>query len=197
MGLLKLNNSVTGLHIGRAERHADRVETSRALPRRVAILACVLFMAAAGLGLVAPTPAGASCAGPQLALEQGGAPVPPRRVGEGESEKLLYDISRNQPLRVNGSNLTFDCQDTYSATQRGCGAPRPGPVDPIVPMQNPELVLTQRGRTWTLGRVGAIGPDLTAQIEVELPRAVRPGPAVLTMLDQKEASGPQLDLLIT
>lgn len=191
---LLLNNLVTGLPSGRTEGHGDRVVSSRALPRRVAILACALFMAAAGLGLVAPTPADASCAGPQLALEQGGATVPPRRVGEGESEKLLYDISRNKPLRINGSNLTFDCQDTYSATQRGCGAPHP---DPIVAMQNPKLVLAQRGRTWTLGRVGAIGPDLTAQVEIDLPPAVRPGPAVLAMLDQKEARGAQLDLLIT
>jgi hypothetical protein len=90
-------------------------------------------MAAAGLVLVAPLPASASCAGPLLALEQGGAPVLARRVGEAETERLLHDVTREQPLRVSGTNLTFDCQDTHSVG-RGCGPPVPDSVEPIAPL---------------------------------------------------------------
>ncbi len=80
----------------------------RARWRVAAARAGILLVAAAGLGLIAPLPARASCAGPQLALEQGGAVAPARRVGEAETERLLHDITRGQPLRVIGSNLTFD-----------------------------------------------------------------------------------------
>lgn len=164
---------------------------------RAALLACALVLAALGLGVFAPGPAAASCAGPQLALEQGGTTVAPRRVGQGDREAILYDIGRDRPLRVNGSNLTFDCQDTASASPRGCGAPVTDPVKPLVPMQAPEVVLTQRGRSWILGRVGVIGPDLTAQVVVDLPRAVRPGRATLSLRERRSAIGAQLELVIT
>ena len=155
-----------------------------------------MVMAAAGLGLVATSSAHASCAGPQLALEQRGATVPARRVGEGETERILYDIRRDQPLQVNGSNLTFDCQDTHSATPGGCGEPVPQSIEPIVPMHNAELVLSQRGRSWTLANLGTSGPDLTTRIRVTLPRAVRPGPATLSLLDRQEDAGAELELVI-
>ena len=148
------------------------------------------------MGLVVPLPASASCAGPQLALEQGGAPVLARRVGDAETEKLLHDVTRDQTLRVRGRNLTFDCRDTYSATQRGCGAPVPDVVEPIVPLQDAEIVLTQRGRSWRLADVGVVGPDLTAVLDVRIPRGVRPGPATLSLVDRAEGSGTQLDLIV-
>lgn len=172
------------------------MEGLRARLRRGAVQASVLVVTAGGLGLVVTPTARASCAGPQLALEQGGAPVPPRRVGEGESEEILYDVTRDQPLRVNGSNLTFDCHDTHSANQRGCGAPIPDPIEPIEPVHDPELVLTQRDRSWTLARVGTISPDLTTRVEVTLPSSVRPGHASLSLVESRTDSGAQLELVI-
>jgi hypothetical protein len=156
----------------------------------------VLLIAAAGLGPVVPLPASASCAGPQLALEQGGDSVLARRVGEAENEKLLYDVSREQPLRIKGTNLTFDCRDTYSTSQGGCAAPNPEAAEPIVPLQNAEIVLTQRGRSWNLADVGEIGSDLTVVLDVKIPRGVRSGPATLSMIDPAQDSGAQLDLVV-
>lgn len=163
---------------------------------RGAVPAGVLLLAAAGLGLLAPD-VQASCVGPQLALEQGGRVVEGRRVGQGDDERLRYDLARDQQLRVLGSNLTFDCQDTYSSTQRGCGAPVADPVPPGAPMQDPELVLSQPGRSWTLVKVVTVGPDLKAQVEVQLPPDVRPGEATLSLLDRQERNGAELDLVLS
>lgn len=165
----------------------------RSRRRRSALSAAALLIAAAGMGLVAPD-ARASCAGPQLLLEQDGRVVSPRRVGQGDDERLLYDLAPDQPLRVLGSNLTFDCQDTYSSTP-GCAAPAPDPATSIVPIQDPELVLTQGARSWTLAAAVPVAPDLTAQVEVQLPRDVRPGAATLALLD-RERVGPELDVVL-
>ncbi len=173
------------------------MKPQRSRRRGAATQAVIVLMAAAGLGLVDPLPASGSCAGPQLALEQGGAPVLARRVGEGETERLLYDVTRERPLRVNGTNLTFDCQDTYSMSQRGCGPPVPDAVEPIVPLNHAEIVFTQRDRSWTLADIGVIGPDLTTVLDVRLPEGVRPGPATLSLVDRQEDSGPQLELIVT
>ena len=164
--------------------------------RLTAARTSALLIAAAGLGLVVPLPASASCAGPQLALEQGRESVVARRVGEAENERLLHDVAREQPLRITGTNLTFDCRDTYSTKQGGCAAPEAEVADPIVPLQNAEIVLTQRGRSWNLADVGEIGPDLTVVLDVEIPRGVRPGPATLSMVDPAQDSGAQLHLVV-
>ncbi|HEY5820529.1 MAG TPA: hypothetical protein VIT20_01045, partial [Propionibacteriaceae bacterium] len=74
--------------------------------RRTVRLACVIVTVAASLGLLAPTQAGASCAGPQVALAQAGTPLVPRRVGSGDQERILFDVTRGQPLVVVASNLT-------------------------------------------------------------------------------------------
>ena len=164
--------------------------------RHAAAMSWVLLVTALGLGLVAPV-AQASCAGPQVQLEQGGAPVEPRRVGEGEAERLIHDVVRGEPLRVLGSNLTFDCRDTYATQQVGCGAPvEPPEPAPIAPMQDVRVVLTQGTRSWTLAALGPIGADLDARVEVELPRAVRPGPAVLALVEREARGGAELDLLV-
>ena len=163
---------------------------------RAANLAACLLMTSAALGAIAPPRAAARCAGPLLAVEQGGASLAPRRVGEGDRERLLYDVTRDQPLRLHGSNLTFGCRDTLSTTGGGCGAPTPDPVEPIVPMRNVHAVLTQGGRTWTIGRVDDIRPDLTAQLEVHLPAAVRTGSAVLALVERPTNHGARLDLVL-
>lgn len=180
------NDLVIDLRNGWLRGEAEGMEDRRSQRRAGATQAALLLAAAAGLGLVAPPPASASCAGPQVTLEQGGAPITARRVGEGESERLLHDVIREQPLRVNGSNLTFGCSDTFAP--RGCGSPVPEPTEPIVPLEDAQLVLTQRERSWTLARVGVIGPDLTTVLDVTLPRGLRSGPATLALIDQHEGA---------
>ena len=170
---------------------------TRSQGRLTAARTSVLLIAAAGLGLVVPLPASASCAGPQLALEQGRESVVARRVGEAENERLLYDVTREQPLRIKGTNLTFDCRDTYSMNQGGCVAPKPEVAEPIVPLQNAEVVLMQGGRSWKLADVGEIGPDLTAVLDVKIPRGVRSGAATLSMVDPAQDGGAQLDLVVS
>jgi hypothetical protein len=172
------------------------VRNTRSQSRPTVARVFVLLIAVAGLGLVVPLPAGASCAGPQLALEQGLESVVARRVGEAENERLLYDVTREQPLRIMGTNLTFDCRDTYSMNQGGCAAPNTEAAKPIVPLQDAEVVLTQRGRSWNLADVGEIGPDLTAVLDVTIPRSVRSGAATLSVIDPAQDSGAQLDLVV-
>jgi len=118
--------------------------------------------------------------------------VSARRVGQGDARRLLYDLDRKQRLRVQGSNLTSDCQDTYSSTP-GCAAP--DPVRPAGPMPNLELVLTQGRRSWTLAEDVPVAPDLTAQVEVQLPRDLRPGAATLSLLD-RQGNRAQRDLVL-
>ena len=163
--------------------------------RRAAAAIGIVAMIAVGLGLVAPAPARTSCAGPQLSLVQGGASVPARRVPQGADERLLHDVARRVPLQVLGSNLTFDCDDTVEL-HPGCGGPTVQP-EPIVPLQQTRLVLSQGDRRWKLGELGAVRPDLTADAEVSLPAEVRPGRAVLSLVDQSEHSAAQLDLMIS
>jgi len=161
---------------------------------RAALVAGTLLVAATGLGLVPPSPAEASCAGPQLAFEQHGIAVAPRRVGSGDDEKVLFDLRRDQAVRVTGSNLTYECRDTYSSTQRGCGAPEPEPVTPITPLEDVELVLTQGSRSWSLGRFEPIGSDLTAEVEVSIPTGARPGAARLALVESGADGTPAADL---
>lgn len=160
--------------------------------RRAAALAGLIAAAALGLGLVAPR-ASASCAGPQVVLEQDGAVVTPRRVGQGEAERLRYDVADDQPLRVDASNLTTGCRDTPS-TVGGCGRPVADPEPPVEPMEDVALVLTQEDRSWTLAVADTVGADLTARFDLELPPALRPGPATLALVDGREQSGTDLEL---
>ncbi len=57
--------------------------------RRLGATAAILALSAVSLGLVGTPSADASCAGPQLALEQDGLNVPLRRAGEGDAEKIV------------------------------------------------------------------------------------------------------------
>ena len=106
-------------------RRADPSLTGqRARLRLLAARICILVTATVGLGLTAGPAAEASCAGPQLGIQQNGLSIAPRRVGEGPDEQLLFDVDRAHPLQIAGTNLTVDCQDTI-ATPGGCGAPVP------------------------------------------------------------------------
>lgn len=167
--------------------------------RRSGVRILILVLTAVGLGVVAAPSAAGSCVGPQVALHQGGAPVPSRWVGVGDDERLRYDVSRAQPLEVQGTNLTYSCQDTYSTTRFGCGPLVPDPVEPLVPMSASDLVVTQGGRSWTLATVDGIGPDLAAQVDVQLPAELRPGPATLSLQEwpNRADAGVRLELAVS
>lgn len=168
---------------------------TRARARRAAVRACILATAAVGLGLTSVPSAGASCAGPQLELQQRGSSVAPRRVGEGDDEELLFDVARDQPLLVIASNLTFDCNDTDAGSLGGCGGPARQPAQPIQPIQNAELRLSQGNRNWTLGRL-EVSYDLRSRQEVTLPAAVRPGSARLVINDPAYGDTAELSLVL-
>ena len=172
----------------------DPESTRRSLTARVALV----LLSAVGLGAVVVAPiAGASCAGPQLVIDQGGYRVPGRQVGKGPNERIVYHVSRDEPLQVLGTSLTHDCNDTASYRQVGCGPPIPDPVEPERPFQDAQLVLAQQGRVWTLGRFGDVGPDLEAIVEVDLPADARPGPAVLQLREDRQDVSGRLELALT
>ncbi|KAA1416779.1 hypothetical protein F0U44_16415 [Nocardioides humilatus] len=102
-------------------------------------------------------PAAASCAGPTLSI------VPDTAIPRGTST-------------VAGRHFNDGCNDVGSCTvgcSRHCDEP-----EPVEPLDDVELRLVQRGRTWTLGTVDADGSgDVSWTIEV--PSTARPGPATL------------------
>jgi hypothetical protein len=193
---LFVNDLITALAGAGTARHADGVTGDarrRVVTTRVA--AILLTVLALPVIVVLP-PATAACAGPQLELHQRGASVPPRTVGKGATEKVVYTVRRGDSLEVLGTHLTFDCNDTVSFTQMGCGPRIADPVEPERPFRDARIVLTQSGRTWMLAALGNVGADLRAQIEVDLPREVRAGPAVLAVQEGGEPVGGGLDLVI-
>lgn len=163
--------------------------------RAVILRICVFVMAAAGLGLTASGPALASCAGPQLRLQQDGASLAPRRVGDGLDEQVLYDVDRRRPLHVEAFNLTFDCDDTAGGTS-GCGAPRAAPIAPVQPIRDAVLQLEQQNRRWDLADLET-GPDLSGSVDVRIPSAVRPGQALLTITDPEHGDSAELSLVVS
>ena len=154
-------------------------------------VAWLVAVAVVWLGLLSIPPARASCAGPLFELAQDGSSIAPRRVGAGDDEKILYDVQADLPLHLAGRNLTFDCQDTYGST--GCAGPQP--ASPTEPLVGAELVLVQGALQWPLATLDEIAPDLTADLVVELPADVRPGPATIARRDD-DTLGDVLDLVI-
>ena len=168
----------------------------RSRVRRAAVLACIVLTASTGLGLLAPQTADASCAGPQVDLEQSGTAVPRQRPNA-DSEPV-YTVARDEPLRVLGSNMTYTCNDTGSFTTPGCGPSVKTPDEPIVPLDDVELRISQRGRTVVLGVADPSPADLTVVYDLQrLPSFLRPGPARLSWAPRGEEGGSQLDLLLT
>jgi hypothetical protein len=142
-------------------------------------------------------PARASCAGPQLALSQEGERLAPRRVGSGEAERVVHDVGLGSPLTLTASNLTRTCVDTYG----GAGGCAPSVAEPVVapsqdPMTGAELVLVQGERRWSLAVLDTISPELTAEVTVDLPGDVRPGPAALQLDDGPEGIGTVSDVVL-
>ncbi|MGN6301038.1 MAG: hypothetical protein ACTHN8_08100 [Angustibacter sp.] len=106
--------------------------------RRFLAVAVVVASAAFGLGAFAPDHAAASCAGPSIALV-----APTSAV-----------VRPAEPLEVAGTMFFDGCADTVESGP-GCSGPHPTEVQ--TPMTDVELTLTQRGRSWPLGRADA-GP---------------------------------------
>jgi hypothetical protein len=169
---------------------------SRAQVRRAGVLACIVLTASAGLGLLGPQAADASCAGPQFDLQQDGTAVPRERANA--DSELVYTVVRDEPLRVLGSNMTYTCNDTGSFTHPGCGPAVRTPDEPIVPLDDVELRISQRGRSAVLAVADPSPADLTVVYDLQrLPAFLRRGPARLSWAPRGEQGGAQLDLLLT
>ena len=173
----------------RARRLDGRINRWRSLA-----VAATLLVAGLGLGLVGSPSAIASCVGPQLALAQDGSPIV-AQPGSTSDAAEVYPVSRAVPLHVAGTNLTFECHDTYSGTP-GCDRPVPAPPAPPAPISNAEFELIQNGRHWRLGSLGVVGSDLSAASDLRFPADAGPGPAVLLLTDRANPSGVQLNLLL-
>ena len=122
----------------------------------------VLAAAAVVLGTGVPLPAGAACPAPGLE-----APATALRAGS--------------PATVTGTSFFEGCNDTPEPG--GCFH-RPEPViEP--PRRDVALVLTQGGRSWTLQRADAAGPEEQYRVrwDFEVPADVKPGRATLTVED--------------
>jgi len=165
----------------------------RSLVQSAGLYACVLVVAAAGLGLTVAQPASASCAGPQLKVQQDDASITPRRVGEGSEERLLYDVDRDRTLHVEAFNLTFGCNDTHAGSA-GCGGPPSAPTKPLPPIQDVVLRLEQEDRRWMLAR---LDPGLSDDLDVRVPVAVHTGRALLMITDPENGDYAELTLVLS
>ena len=136
--------------------------------QRVAV-PLVVMVAAMGLGLFAPQPSAAGCAGPEL--------VPASVTGPAEDVPLL-SVHPGQPTTVDGRFFYNGCEDTYS--EGGCG--RGSYDDPQSPMRAVEFTLRQGERSWSLGTADAADRDRGYAISwaVRVPTDATPGPATLT-----------------
>jgi hypothetical protein len=112
-------------------------------------------------------------------------------VGEGVEEKRIFSVDRDLDVVVVGTNLTVHGNHIGS----GCGGPSQDEV--IRPLRDAVLILTQDDREWQLAKVGEIGPDLKAEVTIELPSSVEPGAATFAIVDPHEDGGTQLELEVT
>jgi hypothetical protein len=63
-------------------------------------------------------------------------------------------------------------------------------------MTGAELVLVQGERRWSMAVLDTISPELTAEVTVDLPGDVRPGPAALQLDDGREGIGTVSDVVL-
>jgi hypothetical protein len=138
---------------------------ARLLSMRRSVLALFLALGALAFVPYPSTPAAASCAGPLLEL-----PADPV-------------LQRGTALTVEGAGFVEGCRDTMSCS----GAPGCESCEydepPERPLEDVDLMLVQRGRSWVLatadagtaedGRLGRV------RWAFELPPQVRPGRAAL------------------
>jgi len=123
--------------------------------RRVAAPVTVLA-AAAGLGLFAPAPAGASCVGPQITVP--GAPSPSTTVvplGGTDSTTVPVRLRAGSTVTVSGRYFANGCDDTGGGPAGplpGCSAAGPPPA---APAQDVGLDLEVGGRVVRLGTADA------------------------------------------
>ncbi|SDT18702.1 hypothetical protein SAMN04488570_3782 [Nocardioides scoriae] len=117
----------------------------------------------------------ASCAAPELAV-----------AGAGTGPAGVARVPAGGSLAVAGRGFVEGCDDTGGATTGpGCGAREPREVER--PRRDVALVLVQGSRRWTLGTAdaGTASDDRLGRVSwrVEVPAAVRPGPARLVTRD--------------
>lgn len=139
-------------------------------PSRRVSQVLVLAAAAGTLGVVVPSPASASCAGPILGVGSAVDTADPPTTGG--------LIQRGQAFTVSGEYFHSGCADTYS-TGPGCRQSSDGRDDPETPLTNVQLILKQRSMTWLLTTVDATGERHSISWSGRLPTDVEPGPAEL------------------
>lgn len=134
------------------------------MPRPILLLVSTLL--ALSMWPLAPPPAAAGCVAPYLVHEQ-------RRP----------TLEAGVVERIEGRAFVDGCRDTMTCSAvPGCDSCEYDEPPPE-PMQDVELRLAQRGRTWRLGVADAqtASNDHLGWVSwtFELPAGVRPGPAVL------------------
>lgn len=149
-------------------------------------LLLVLFAAATGLGLFAPTAAPASCAGPSLVVE--GAPVASSTpLGPLGANGPVVRLAPGASFTVLGQAFSLGCDDTGGCASYGPGCSRCDAPEPPKPLRGVPLTLTWNGRTFPLGTADADAGTLTARWQVTLPPQVVAGKGLAVL----EAGGAQ------
>jgi hypothetical protein len=155
----------------------SHVSARRRTWRPLAVRLLLATAVVAGLGLVLPAPAPASCVGPQLVVgDMDDAPrasaIAPTTPGP------PAQILPGQRLVVEGLLFHDGCAD--SIDMGGCSGPRA--TDPESPARDVDLVLVRGDRSWTLGRAdaGDAATQYAVRWEVVVPADVPTGPAHLT-----------------
>jgi hypothetical protein len=138
-------------------------------------LVLVLFVAATGLGLFAPTSAPASCAGPVIAVDgaavTASTPAPP----PDEGTVPVVRLARGASFTVTGQYFAAGCNDTGGCTSYGPGCTRCEQPEPPEPQRDVALTLTWNGRELPLGTSDADPATFVTTWSVTLPPDVVPG----------------------
>jgi hypothetical protein len=121
--------------------------------RRLVRLLLVVGVAAAGLGLFAPTSAPASCVGPRITVP--GPTAAPTTLPDDETAVPVVRLVPGQTVTVTGEYFFVGCDDTGTVTTYGPGCERADPPKPPVPARDVALELTWNGRTFALGTADA------------------------------------------
>lgn len=125
--------------------------------RRLVRLGLLVAVAAAGLGLFAPTTASASCAGPSITVP--GPTASPTSLPDSDVPVPVVRLEPGATVTVTGRDFAAGCDDTGSVTVYGPGCERADPPKPSVPLQDVALELTWNGRTFPLGTADAGGEE--------------------------------------
>jgi hypothetical protein len=140
--------------------------------RYVAVGLSIVFVASV-LGIGAPVPASAGCAGPTMAV---GASVDDTGPSTGTGV-----VRRGESIVVSGLWFHSGCEDTVSTSVVGCSARTDPPLDPEAPLADVVLNLRQGSRSWRIdtGSAGDRAGRYAITWHGTVPADATPGGAVL------------------